>query len=318
MDNIESRIFLKTLYEIDKLSGRALSLCTKAKLYTLNDIKLFYEDYGNFFKFKNCGEIINNELCLLCEIELNLNSLISKPVLFILDKYDMLLPEQKSRLHDFLILLLSKLPPRLYNGIVRVTHNRLSPENVILVICHEDFNFKKIQNIGEGSLPGFKKLKSDIINSIEDLLNEEITGINDYYDEKEKDFWFEHFSGSKKVLKELFDNNVGSFILLQFDKLSALQKSILHEYIKCLLLNVSARTKNVMATVINLNDDQWILKAMFAENLDIYSIKHAGEKSRVEYSTLKNKIGRLLNLIASTDEEELANSVKRFETIIGY
>ena len=107
LDNIERRIFLKTLQEIDKLSGRAFSLCTNTKLYTLWDIKLFYKDYGNFFKFKNCGEIINNELCLLCEIELNMSSLILKPVLFILDKYDMLLPKQKSRLHDFLVSVLS-------------------------------------------------------------------------------------------------------------------------------------------------------------------------------------------------------------------
>ena len=319
MNNIDKDIFLKTLNKIGELSLRAHNVCASARLHTLEDIKLFYKSHRDFLQLEHCGSTINKELISLCEKNINLDIITTKPPLLFMNKYAMLLPEQKVQLHKIVLTQFSKLPPRLRNGISKVIHDKLTPENIIVVICDEGFDFKKIQNIGEGSIPGLVKFKMDIIECVEDFLDEEVSGISDHYDRITEDFVSINFGNSSKLLKQLFNNISPNKILFEIEKLSPFQRNILHKHIQHSLFKVSVRTKNAMAGVMDIDSGESILKTIFSDNFNLLTVRNVGDKSIREFIDLKNSIAEFINLIVNTDEEQLnsAYSILILNTIVG-
>ena len=66
MENDVENISLEELSEIESLSIRSLNVCKWSRLNDLNSILDYYQEYGDFLRLRNCGQISNQELIEVC------------------------------------------------------------------------------------------------------------------------------------------------------------------------------------------------------------------------------------------------------------
>ena len=56
-----NEIFLK-----DEISVRAFNTCTDNEIETISELKQYYNTYGSFKHFRNCGKKTDSELVTIC------------------------------------------------------------------------------------------------------------------------------------------------------------------------------------------------------------------------------------------------------------
>jgi hypothetical protein len=173
----ENDISLKELADIEKMSVRAVNICYKIGLNSLNKILRFYQLAGDFKSVQNCGQRTENELIFICKKYLNGYTLLQSSLeLPFIDKTVEIIstfnPFKKAALNRHIDYLFSKLNVRARNGIINLFGNKPNANELIDTIFSKDFNFYGIRNIGEKSsqeLVRFKKNISDFTETLQTL-----------------------------------------------------------------------------------------------------------------------------------------------------
>jgi len=177
MINSEKDLSIEELADIDWLSVRAINICQKFDLLTLNQILAFYHQNGSFMKLRNCGKKTEIELTELCE------KYKEQSIPFVLGKGDPyviineLNPLKRSTLNRHIEYLISNLSVRAENGIRNISKSG-SLKEILEKIYEPGYQFKKIQNIGDKSIEeliNFKLKISSFINQLSTLKNEQLS-----------------------------------------------------------------------------------------------------------------------------------------------
>jgi len=283
-----NEIFLK-----EEISVRAFNTCTDNEIENISELIEYYNTYGSFKHFRNCGKKTDTELISVClkyfdcktETE-NTNDLFSNNnIIELLSKFD----ERKITIVDnFIITEFLNLSVRSSNALKKFLSGDISIKSIENKIFKDNyFNINRINDIGARSIPevGFflKEIKSLII----DISKNNI----------EKDFE-SHF------VKEN-TNNINYCI----EKLNRSQRQIINNYISILTKQLSVRSKNAISNFLgsepslNLLSNSIYSKLMFNTN----SIKKIGEVSVPEINSYLNEIKDfILEVYNKSEEDELA------------
>ena len=175
-----------TIDEIHKnepLSVRSYHVCKYNGLESLSDIIKFYRENKSFNKLRNCGKRSNEELTELYNKYKNIDFGFQEiyPVKFE-NKFEKIIFElsrnQREVINSFIQVNANSLSNRSRNGINSFLENNLKIKNFADKILFADgFDFKKIKNIGAGTVPELEVF----VNIVEDFIIEVSKNENDKY-----------------------------------------------------------------------------------------------------------------------------------------
>lgn len=168
MNSNRDGILLEELIDNEWLSVRSINICKDAGLISLNRILDFYSKKGSFMTIRNCGAKTDKELIEICKKYLAsnpVNSEVKEQTESFLETINSLTPFQKATLNRHFEYLVSNLNVRSYNGLASIQES-LNPKDVFEKIFSEQFNFKKIRNIGNKSVEELEKLKLELIRFV--------------------------------------------------------------------------------------------------------------------------------------------------------
>ena len=175
-----------TIDEIHKnepLSVRSYHVCKYNGLESLIDIIKFYRENKSFNKLRNCGKRSNEELTELYNKYKNIDFGFQEiyPVKF-QNKFKTIISElsrnQREVINSFIQVNANSLSNRSQNGINSFLENNLKIKNFADKILFADgFDFKKIKNIGAGTVPELEVF----VNIVEDFIIEVSKNENDKY-----------------------------------------------------------------------------------------------------------------------------------------
>jgi hypothetical protein len=177
MINNEKDLSIEELADIDWLSVRAINICQKFGLLTLNQILAFYHENGSFLKLRNCGQKTEDELIELCE------KYKEQSVPFVSGKLDPyviineLNPLKRATLNRHIEYLMSNLSVRAVKGIRNISESG-SLKEILEMIYDPNFQFNKFQNIGNKTIEellNFKLKISYFLNHLPTLKNAELS-----------------------------------------------------------------------------------------------------------------------------------------------
>ena len=283
-----NEIFLK-----EEISVRAFNTCTDNEIETISELIEYYNTYGSFKHFRNCGKKTDSELISIClkyfdseNVTENTNDLFSNNnIIEFLSKFD----ERKLTIVDnFIKTEFLNLSVRSSNALNKFLSGDITIKSIKNKIFKDNyFNLNRIDDIGARSIPevGFflKEIKSLIID---------ISKNN-----TEKDFE-SHF------VKEN-TNNINYCI----EKLNRSQRQIINNYISILTKQLSVRSKNAISNFLGSEPSLYLLsnsvysKLMFNAN----SIKKIGEVSIPEVNIYLNEIKNfIIEVYNKSEEDELA------------
>ncbi len=175
-----------TIHEIYKngnISVRSYNVCKYNELETIKDLIKFYLENRTFNKLRNCGKKSNEELTELYTIYkkydfgFDENFKIKKE-----NKFKKIISElsrnQREVINSFIQVNTNRLSVRSQNGIKTLLENNLKIKNFADKILFVDgFDFKKIKNIGAGSVSELEVY----IDIVEDFIIEVSKNENDKY-----------------------------------------------------------------------------------------------------------------------------------------
>lgn len=170
MTDSNENITLEELIEKHPLSVRAVGICMRNDLTTLNRLSCHYEKYQTFKNLQGCGERVEYELIELLNKFLfkkeDKTSSLTADIKEIPPSYKDLTPFKKSTLSHHIEYLLSTLTARALNCLIQQCGN--SPTKFLLEkVIESDYDFQNIRNAGEKTvqeLNNFRdKVKSFII-----------------------------------------------------------------------------------------------------------------------------------------------------------
>lgn len=171
------------IYTNEPLSVRSYHVCKYNGLETLSDIIKFYRENRSFDKLKNCGIKSNRELTELYNKYKNIDFIFQEiyPVKFE-NKFKVIIPElsrnQREIIKSFICINIKSLSIRSQNGINGFLKNNLNIKNFASQILFDDcFDFKKIKNIGVGSISELEAF----INIVKNFIIEVNKNVNEKY-----------------------------------------------------------------------------------------------------------------------------------------
>ncbi len=184
--NLILKKYLMTIDEIHRnepLSVRSYHVCKYNGLESLSDIIKFYRENKSFNKLRNCGKRSNEELTELYNKYKNIDFGFQEiyPVKF-QNKFKTIISElsrnQREVINSFIQVNANSLSNRSQNGINSFLENNLKIKNFADKILFTDgFDFKKIKNIGAGTVPELEVF----VNIVEDFIIEVSKNENDKY-----------------------------------------------------------------------------------------------------------------------------------------
>jgi hypothetical protein len=283
-----NEIFLK-----DEISVRAFNTCTDNEIETISELIEYYNTYGSFKHFRNCGKKTDSELISIClkyfdseNVNENTNDLFSNNnIIEFLSEFD----ERKLTIVDnFIKTEFLNLSVKSSNALNKFLTGDITIKSIKNKIFRDNyFNLNRIDDIGARSIPevGFflKEIKSLIID---------ISKNN-----TEKDFE-SHF------VKEN-TNNINYFI----EKLNRSQRQIINNYISILTKQLSVRSKNAISNFLGSEPNLYLLSNSIYSKLmfNVNSIKKIGEVSIPEINTYLNEIKNfIIEVYNKSEENELA------------
>lgn len=174
----EKDISLKELAYRDWLSVRAVNICEKCGLLTLNQILSFYQKHSSFMKLQNCGKKTETELTDLCDKYKEFNIVIEvKDYENTFGINNELNPLKRSTLNRHIEYLISNLNVRAQNGIKNISSTS-SIKEILETIFEPTFHFKKLLNIGDRTIDELKSFKiaiTNFLNLLRTLPNEDLS-----------------------------------------------------------------------------------------------------------------------------------------------
>lgn len=175
-----------TIDEIHKnepLSVRSYHVCKYNGLESLSDIIRFYRENKSFNKLRNCGKRSNEELTELYNKYKNIDFGFQEiyPVKFE-NKFKKIIFElsrnQREVINSFIQVNANSLSNRSQNGINSFLEKNLKIKNFAdKILLTDGFDFKKIKNIGAGTVPELEVF----VNIVEDFIIEVSKNENDKY-----------------------------------------------------------------------------------------------------------------------------------------
>lgn len=176
-------ITIEEIYKNEPLSMRSYHVCKNNGLETLEDIIEFYREKRSFDKLRNCGRKSDEELTGLVIKYKNIDFAFQEiyPMKFE-SKFKIIISElsrnQKEVINSFIQVNANSLSNRSQNGINSFLENNLKIKNFADKILFADgFDFKKIKNIGAGTVPELEVF----VNIVEDFIIEVSKNENDKY-----------------------------------------------------------------------------------------------------------------------------------------
>lgn len=280
-----NEIFLKK-----EISVRAFNTCTDNEIETISELKEYFNTYGSFKRFRNCGKKTDNELVAVCLEYFDIDHQSLKTIdvysdgniVEFLSNFD---ENKLSIIDEFINSRIIDLSKRSSNALKKYLSGDITITNFTKKIFDNSyFNLNKIEDVGAKSIPeiGFflKEIKTFILD-----LSDEVREI-------EKSF------NAKK------DNDV--FFLIE--KLNRRQRQIINNHILILTNDLSTRSHNAIIKFLDAEPNLNLLKEkVFSQvMIDVYSIKNIGENTSAEVNTYFNEIKQLIkDVFKETDDSQL-------------
>lgn len=152
-----------------KLSTRAYNVCIRNRIFTIDELKDFYQNNSSFERLYLCGAGTNKELITLCE---NYSPNSENNIIGVIIEMD---NQQKEEVNRFIARETETLSSRAQNSIKAYLQNNLKIESFYLKIyCVPTFSLDNLKNAGKKSqqeLNVYLKKISDYIFEVGASLN---------------------------------------------------------------------------------------------------------------------------------------------------
>lgn len=278
-----NEIFLK-----GEISVRAFNTCTDNEIENISELKEYFNTYGSFKRFRNCGKKTDLELVGVCLKYFDLESQLINQV----DQYsnknicNLLsdLDEKKLIMIDnFIKGRFVDLSVRSSNAFKKFLSGDFTIKNLERTIFKDNyFNLNRINDIGQKSIPelGFflKEIKTFILDISDSIKEIEI--------------------------EESFDKEKNNDVSFLIEKLNRRQRQIINNHISILTKELSARSHNAIIKFLDAEPNLFLLKDKVFSNLmfDINSIKNIGENSSKEVNRYVNEIKNFIKYVYNKSE----------------
>ena len=170
-------ILNQSLYQLvteEELSVRVQNVCESNRLNNLNLILEYYNKHGDFKKLRNCGSNSNSELIELCKkyVEFSFQSNFSdieesefkNPLCIQIEELTI---KHKAVLNNIIFSKYNQLSVRSKNALSNLLQNSITVGAIKEeFFVYENYDIKKIKNVGESS----EKEIAQFINEIKDLI----------------------------------------------------------------------------------------------------------------------------------------------------
>jgi hypothetical protein len=273
----------------DEISVRAFNTCTDNEIETISELKEYFNTYGSFNKFRNCGKKTDSELVGICLKYFDLeNQLINTIDIYsnqnicnILSNFD----EKKLIIVDsFIKVKFNDLSVRSSNALKRFLTGDVTIKNLEENIFSDNyFNLNIISDIGAKSIPEIGFFLKEIRTLIFDLTD-----------------------NIKEIkIEESFDREKNNDVNFLIEKLNRKQRQIINNYITILTQDLSVRSHNAIVKFFNAEPNLALLKVKVFSKLmfDLNSIKNIGENSRVEVNKYLNEIKNFIKDVYKKSED---------------
>ncbi len=162
---------IDSLCEAGKLSVRASNVCSAADLDTVEDVKNYFEQYGTFKKIRNCGNKTEKELLDLCQAErATLFADYDEQVSEVPEVYPFVTPRKEEIFEMYIQSQLQRLPVRAKNGLNGYFKGDFSAKTIYTQLIKPSIDFKKLRNIGAGTVDELNDLKDRLSVRFNELI----------------------------------------------------------------------------------------------------------------------------------------------------
>lgn len=286
---------LMTINEIfikGEISVRAFNTCKDNQIETITELKEYFNTYGSFKNFRNCGRKTDSELVAVClqyfdlesqqinTIDIYSNQNISN----LLSDFD----EKKLIIIDnFIKVKFIDLSVRSSNALNKFLSGDVSIKNIERTIFRDNyFNLNRINDVGQKSIPELGFFLKEIKTFILELSND----------------------NNSIILENIFEEESKNNILYIIEKLNRTQRQIINNYINISTKKLSNRNKNAISSFLK-NEPNLVLLSnnIFSNSMfNISSIKNIGESSVQELSMYINEIKKfIIEIKDKKDDTEL-------------
>lgn len=276
----------------DEISVRAFNTCIDNEIETISELKQYYNTYGSFKHFRNCGKKTDLELVTIClkyfDLEDATTNIIdiysNQNIIKLLSDFN----EKKLLIVDnFIKINFLELSVRSSNALNRFLSGDISTKNIVKNIFDDlYFNINRINDIGAKSIPEigcfFKEIKTFIID------------LSD--------------GSSENKIEESFDKEKSNDLVYLIEKFNRKQRQIINNYISILTKDLSVRSHNAILKFLDGEPNLTLLNNYVFSKLifDISSLKNIGETSVPEFNkyfcNIKNFVKEVYE---KSDENEL-------------
>jgi hypothetical protein len=279
-----NEIFLK-----DEISVRAFNTCKDNEIENISELKQYYNTYGSFKHFRNCGKKTDSELVTICLKYFDLGHETPN----IIDIYsnqniiDLLsdLNEKKLLIVDnFIKVKYLELSVRSSNALNRFLSGNIKIKNIEKNIFKDIyFNVNNINEVGPKSIPeiGYfiKEIKTFIID-LSDSLNE-------------------------NKIEESFDKEKSNDVVYLIEKLNRKQRQIINNHILILTKDLSVRSHNAILNFLGARPNLTLLNNYVFSKLifDLYSLKNIGDTSVPELNKFLNEIKSFIKEVSKKPQD---------------
>lgn len=279
-----NEIFLK-----EEISVRAFNTCTDNEIETISELIEYYNTYGSFKHFRNCGKKTDSELVGIClkyfdlesqsinSIDIYSNQNISN----LLSDFD----EKKLNIIDnFIKVKFIDLTVRSSNALNKFLSGDVTIKNLDRTIFRDNyFNLNRINDVGQKSIPELGFFLKEIKTFILDLTD----------------------SIKEIQIEESFDNEKNNDVSFLIEKLNRRQRQIINNHISILTKELSARSQNAIIKFLGAEPNLVLLRDKVFSKLmfDLNSIKNIGESSSAEVNKYFNEIKNFIKDVYKKSEE---------------
>ena len=279
-----NEIFLK-----DEISVRAFNTCTDNEIETISELKQYYNTYGSFKRFRNCGKKTDSELVAIClkyfDFEHTTTNIIdiysNQNIIELLSDFN----EKKLLIVDnFIKVNFLELSVRSTNALNRFLSGDVSIKNIVKNIFDDVyFNINRINDIGAKSIPEIGYFLKEIKTFIIDLSD----------------------GSSENKIEESFDKEKSNDIVYLIEKLNRKQRQIINNHISILTKDLSVRSHNAILNFLDAEPNLTLLNNYVFSKLifDFYSLKNIGDTSVLELNKFLNEIKNFIKEVSNKQQE---------------
>lgn len=280
----------------NEISVRAFNTCTDNEIETISELKEYFNTYGSFNRFRNCGKKTNSELVDIClkyfDLESQLINTIdiysNQNISNLLSDFD----EKKLIIIDsFIKVKFIDLSIRSSNALNQYLSGNLTIKNFKKNIFDNlYFNINKIPEIGPKSIPELGFFLKEIKTFILDLTD----------------------SIKEIKIEESFDKEKNNDVSFLIEKLNRRQRQITNNHISILTEELSARSKNAIIKFLGAEPNLVLLRDKVFSKLifDLNSIKNIGESSIEEMRKYLNEIKNFIKDVYEKSEESQLDNLE--------